>query len=125
MLDVPIKLEGNSVYLRDVSISGTQIECDRALEIGSRTNLSINIPADYHRFFGERKQIALQMDVKWCTPHPEIPDLYQAGGAITSIEDQSKQDLLLLPVVLLRPVGRGRPLRRWKRPVSEILGLAP
>lgn len=92
-LDVPIKLEGSSVYLRDVSISGAQIECDRVLEIGSRADLSLNIPADYHRFFGEKRQIALQMDVKWCNPHPTIPDLYEAGGEITSIEDQSKRDL--------------------------------
>ena len=92
-LDVPIKLEGSSVYLRDVSISGAQIECNRVLEIGSRADLSLNIPADYHRFFGERRQIALQMAVKWCTPHPTIPDLYQAGGEIKSIEDQSKRDL--------------------------------
>ncbi len=92
-LDVPIKLEGSSVYLRDVSISGAQIECDRVLEIGSRADLSLNIPADYHRFFGEKRQISLQMDVKWCNPHPTIPDLYEAGGEITSIEDQSKRDL--------------------------------
>ncbi len=92
-LDIPIKLEGSSVHLRDVSISGAQIECDRVLEIGSKADLSLNIPSDYHRFFGERRQIALKMDVKWCTPHPTIPDLYQAGGEISFIEDQSKQDL--------------------------------
>jgi signal transduction histidine kinase len=104
-LDVPIGLEGKNICLRDVSLSGLQIECDQALEVGSQTELSLTIPLEYRRLFGERERISLLVEIKWCTPDTDNPNLYRAGGVVTAISEQAKWDLFSYLSLFCGPIG--------------------
>jgi signal transduction histidine kinase len=104
-LDVPIILEGKNICLRDVSLSGLQIESDQPLEVDSVTELSFTIPLEYRRLFGERERISLLLKIKWCTPCRNVPNLYRAGGVVNDISEQAKWDLFSYLSLFCGPIG--------------------
>lgn len=104
-LDLPIELEGKCLRLRDVSISGVQIEADTSLAVGSLTEVSLPVPPEYRHIFDGRKQISLRLRVKWCCPQGDSRDLYRAGGPVEAITEQGRQDLHSYMSLVCGPLG--------------------